>query len=152
MIREWVICESRRGLTPPQIMMRAAKALFENQHNLGYVVGNPDRDHFITLADIHNIKAELDRETWKLHANDRISTELWMQANPSQVVMYHAPKSDPDEPLRLAVTRPMLLEWLIKHGNGGCVAIDGTHGTQKYKVLFYLCILMLLLSRFHDFI
>ncbi|BFI31602.1 hypothetical protein MPTK2_3g90260P [Marchantia polymorpha subsp. ruderalis] len=117
--------------------MRAAKALFENHQRLGYVQGSPIRDHYITSADVYNIKLELDKETWRRHANDRISTELWMKANSSQVVLYQAPKSDPFKPLRLAVTRPLLLDWLLKHGNGGCVAIDGTHGTQKYKYPLY---------------
>jgi hypothetical protein len=26
------------------------------------------------------------------------------------------------------------LEWLLKHGNGGCIVVDGTANTQKYKV------------------
>lgn len=132
--------------------MRAAKALFENHQRLGYVQGSPIRDHYITSADVYNIKLELDKETWRRHANDRISTELWMKANSSQVVLYQAPKSDPFKPLRLAVTRPLLLDWLLKHGNGGCVAIDGTHGTQKYKVIFYYHILMFLSSGFHDYV
>lgn len=53
-----------------------------------------------------------------------------MKANSSQVVLYQASNNDPFKPLRLAVTRTLLLEWLLKHGNGGCVAIDGMHGTQ----------------------
>lgn len=126
--------------------MRAAKALFENHQSLCYVQGIPIRDHYITSADVYNIKLELDRETWRRDIEFMDESEFISSCFVSGI------KSDPFKPLRLAVTIPLLLECLLKHESGGCVAIDGTHGTQKYRVIFYLSILMFLSSGFHDYV
>lgn len=60
--------------------MRATKILFENQHNLGYVQGITVKDHYLKLADVYNIKLELDKETWRVMlmiklVNDKIMVE-----------------------------------------------------------------------------
>jgi hypothetical protein len=143
--REWIEWELRRDATSNQIIMRAAKALFENQHTMGFQAGTPVRDHYITHADIDNVKRNLDKETWRKHDDDVISTEIWIRSNPSKVILYHPPSFAPYSPFRLVIQREMQLEWLIRYGNGACVAIDGTHGTQKYRVLFVIaCFLTLL--------
>ena len=61
--REWIEMEIRRGSTSQQILMRAAKALFENQHSMGFVAEKPNRDHYITHDDISNVKRLVDTET-----------------------------------------------------------------------------------------
>jgi hypothetical protein len=41
MSREWIENELRRKATTQQILMRAAKALYENQHSQGFEPGKP---------------------------------------------------------------------------------------------------------------
>jgi hypothetical protein len=138
MIREWIAYEIRRGSTSQQILMRAAKALFQNQQVMGFGSRNPNRDHYITHNDIANIKRIIDKETWMRHDDDATSTEMWIEASPYLVLLYTPPSSDPYSSFRLVFQRQMQLEWLLQYGNGGCVCIDGTAGMNKYKVLFKL--------------
>ena len=133
--RDWIESELRRNATTQQILMRAAKALFENQHSMGFLFEKPQRDHYITIGDVDNVRRNLDKETWRRHEDDAISTVMWIRSNPSWVVLYHPPSIVPYLPLRLVVQRDMQLEWLLKWGNGACLAIDGTHGTQRYRVI-----------------
>lgn len=130
--------EIRRGSTSQQILMRAAKALFENQHSMGFVAEKPNRDHYITHDDISNVKRLVDTETWRRHDDDGTSVEMWIRATPSCVLLYDPPSDRPFSPFRLVLQREMQLQWLIKYGNDACLFIDGTFGINKYKV----CILL----------
>ena len=64
-----------------------------------------------------------------------MSTILWMKLNPHEVLLYQEPATSPFRPFSLVIQREFQLDWLIKYGNGKCIAIDGTANTQKYKVI-----------------
>lgn len=130
----WIDVELRKGLCPSQIYQRAAKALFAASHEGMHTSLLKDRDHFITLDDIHNRKRKIDRELWKRHENDVVSVHLWILANPPYILCYQQQSHQPYSPLRICVQTPLQLKWLLKYGNGGCLAIDGTFGVHKYKV------------------
>ena len=116
-------------------MLRAAKALFQSRVAEGIGTTAPCRDDFITWNDINNIKKTIDNETWRRHRDDIMSTILWMKSNPHEVLLYQEPATSPFRPFSLVIQREFQLDWLIKYGNGKCIAIDGTANTQKYKVI-----------------
>jgi hypothetical protein len=73
---------------------------------------------------------KLDKETWRRHDNyDAMSTILWINANPKKVLLYQEPAIDPFVPFSLIIQRDFQLEWSLKHGNGGCIVVDGTTNT-----------------------
>jgi hypothetical protein len=55
---------------------------------LGIAFAKPCRDDFITWDDIKNVKKTLDKETWRRHNDDGMSTILWMEANPKEMILY----------------------------------------------------------------
>jgi hypothetical protein len=116
-------------------MLHAAKALFQSRIAESIGTTAPCRDDFITWNDINNIKKTLDKETWRRHNNDNMSTLLWMKSNPQEVLLYKEPASSPFTPFSVVIQREFQLDWLIKYGNGRCIAIDGLANTQKYKVV-----------------
>ena len=126
----------KKGSTSKQIMLRAAKALFQSMVAEGIGSTAPYRDDFITWNDINNIKKTIDKETWRRHDDDMMSTLLWMQSNPHEVLLYQEPASTLHlHHYSLVIQREFQLDWLIKYGNGRCIAIDGTTNTQIYKVM-----------------
>jgi hypothetical protein len=116
-------------------MLRAAKSLYQNTKSMVNGCTELCRDDFITWDDIKNVKKTLDKETWRRDDDDAKSTVKWIQSNPKEVVLYQAPAAQPQfVPFSLVIQRDFQLEWLLRHGNGRCIAIDGTANTQKYKV------------------
>lgn len=109
----WIDLELQKGLTPPKIVQRAAKALFHSSNGGQDSVPN-DRDHFISLVDVHNVKMNIDREKWRHDDDDVKSVHMWALSNPSLVLLYEPPTTHPYHPLRIIIQTPLQLKWMQK--------------------------------------
>jgi len=46
------------------------------------------RDHLLHKKDLHNLKVKVQRETTRLHDNDLISIQKWIDANAERIVLH----------------------------------------------------------------
>jgi hypothetical protein len=86
-------------------MLRATKSLFQSSIAESIGTTTPCRDDFITWNDINNIKKTLDKEIWRRHDDDNMSTLVWMKSNPHEVLLYQKPASSPLTPFSLVIQR-----------------------------------------------
>ena len=99
------------------------------------------RDYYLDKRDIANIKEKLDQLTWKLDVRQEVSLRLWVQSHADNVLLYkefkHGAASD-FEVFRVGLTRPELLQAMVKHGHDSAFLIDSTFGTNSAKVILCL--------------
>lgn len=94
----------------------------------------------INCQDVNNIKRALGLFEGKLDKNDYRSVQLWvdkLRAQSSNPILYYEAGSYDEttqetQSFMLVFARPIQLQLLAEHGNGGSVNMDATHNTSGY--------------------
>lgn len=143
--KEWVRSRLRVGAGHDQILTEHEQMVRDKCRAGGEAHLSTD-DRGFSAKDIDNIAAELETLTWRLHADDAESVRLWTVQNPELVVWYQQGADvvgAPRQPFTLLVQTPWQLEQLVKHGHGSVLCMDATFGTNKWKVILSLVVLIL---------
>jgi hypothetical protein len=76
-------------------------------------------------------------EKYQLHGNDAESTRRWVSENFTWVFMYQEQVMTEGKSFILGLQSPWQREMCASFGHNNVLAMDGTYGTNQYKMTLY---------------
>nr|XP_029121164.1 uncharacterized protein LOC105047737 isoform X1 [Elaeis guineensis] len=123
-LRQKIICMLYVGMSLDNII----------QHHVEMVErhGGPrNRDDFLTRNDVRNIERVILHSTYKLHADDALSLDMWVQRHQKYVFFFRG--NCEMEPFVLGIQTEWQLQQMLHYGHNGCVALHSSFGLKKLR-------------------
>ena len=133
--KESILTMLYKGFTPRQVFHYHIKQVHDRFRTNPNII--PSRDDYLSLKDIYNISQKVAEEKYQLHGNDAESTRRWVNENSTWIFIYQEQGVTEGKPFILGLQSPWQREMCFAFGDNNVLAMDGTFGTNQYKMTLY---------------